>query len=182
MLLDSLVQPPLSLTFAALASEAFAYKPELTGYPLQEPGQAESGVDGTHITAQDVSAAARHSGNAVVLAQCRAWEAQQAGVAPISRGPAPPTCPAAATRLAAPIHPAAAALWQWFVMVLPFWPLRRRACTRKTAAFSALAAVSKKSGSRGAAARTAETREYRAWVIDHVSVCCACTFFSCCIK
>ncbi|KAF5827185.1 hypothetical protein DUNSADRAFT_1183 [Dunaliella salina] len=168
MLLDSLAQPPLSLTFAALASEAFAYEPELAGDPLQETGQADSGADGSHITVQDMVAAARHSGNAAVLAQCQVWEAQQAGFAPISSGPAPPTCPADAICPAAPTHPAAVMLWQRIVMVLPLWSLIRRARTKTAAAFSALAAGSRSSGSGEAAARAAaESREYRAWVIDH---------------
>uniref|UniRef100_A0A7S3VRJ6 Uncharacterized protein n=2 Tax=Dunaliella tertiolecta TaxID=3047 RepID=A0A7S3VRJ6_DUNTE len=157
LLLEGLTQPPFHLTFEALASEAFAYKPEFES-SQQEPDQAGSNADSAHINAQDLVAAAKHSGSAAVLAQCQAWEAQQANSTPIPSG-RPPSRPAALT------------LWQWVVaMALPFWRFACWACPKMgAAASSALATKSKSSCSndKGAEARAdlaAKAQEYRAWV------------------
>eukprot|EP00983_Pelagomonas_calceolata_P115189 1160170-Pelagomonas_calceolata.AAC.7 len=162
MLLESLVQPPLNLTFAALASEALAYKPECTSAPSQEPDQAGSDADGPHINAQDLVAAAKHSGSADVVAQFQTWEAQQVNSTFTPSGP-PPS------------HSDALTLWQWVIkVILPFCRLARRARTKMAAAFSAPAQGSTSSCSsteRAAvcAEGAAETGEYRAWVIEQVS-------------
>mmetsp|Transcript_12552 Transcript_12552/g.34277 ORF Transcript_12552/g.34277 Transcript_12552/m.34277 type:complete len:986 (-) Transcript_12552:1519-4476(-) len=159
MLLESLVQPPLNLTFAALASEALAYKPECTSAPSQEPDQAGSDADGPHINAQDLVAAAKHSGSADVVAQFQTWEAQQVNSTFTPSGP-PPS------------HSDALTLWQWVIkVILPFCRLARRARTKMAAAFSAPAQGSTSSCSsteRAAvcAEGAAETGEYRAWVIE----------------
>eukprot|EP00983_Pelagomonas_calceolata_P054741 1143836-Pelagomonas_calceolata.AAC.1 len=162
LLLEGLTQPPFHLTFEALASEAFAYKPEFES-SQQEPDQAGSNADSAHINAQDLVAAAKHSGSAAVLAQCQAWEAQQANSTPIPSG-RPPSRPAALT------------LWQWVVaMALPFWRFACWACPKMgAAASSALATKSKSSCSndKGAEARAdlaAKAQEYRAWVTAQVS-------------
>mmetsp|Transcript_12553 Transcript_12553/g.34292 ORF Transcript_12553/g.34292 Transcript_12553/m.34292 type:complete len:985 (-) Transcript_12553:1519-4473(-) len=158
LLLEGLTQPPFHLTFEALASEAFAYKPEFES-SQQEPDQAGSNADSAHINAQDLVAAAKHSGSADVVAQFQTWEAQQVNSTFTPSGP-PPS------------HSDALTLWQWVIkVILPFCRLARRARTKMAAAFSAPAQGSTSSCSsteRAAvcAEGAAETGEYRAWVIE----------------